>query len=274
MWVVAAAALAAGLIVAALAFVVGGEDEQGVETLDLPAATPKDGDQVTFTATTVITSTALDATVTRKEVSRRTVAGVQGSAVTRLRIRYEQKHDIAVFGESPTTNQSSLANKTFLVSRDGAFAAVREDGTDASPLELRELRYELAWSNELAPGAPFLAGRRWRRGEKVALTPAEIVLLAQADVGFDRQTDGVTGAVTWVSRDGDVATFRVELVLKIDDPDKKIDKAMQATIAIDVARGRPIEITAEGGGTAKTTGGPIPGLEDTFGQRTKLTYGY
>jgi hypothetical protein len=213
----------------------------------------------------------IDMVQSRSERTRTEVLGVADDVASRVRVTYEHKAERRVMGPQVEDVVSPLAGKTFVVGVvGGTLAAVRLDGDREVPVTPEEEAAIAEDHKDLGKAKgmmKILDGRRMSRGERVALTAAEVALIKLDFADPDSEVLG--GTVTFVGAEGGTATCR----LTLDLDQGGLLMSLTSDLVIDTARTLPLSITASGtlAGTVPTPEGPM-GVQGTLAGRQAYAY--
>lgn len=211
---------------------------------------------------------------TEKQSSHAKVLAVLPPAIAKIEVHYET-HDITRrAGSQQEAAPSPLAGKTFHVWAEGEeIKATTADGKAVSDEELELLAIDHVELGKVPQIEQLIRARDWKLGEKIDLTGDELTSLAKARGGGDESIQTKSGSLTWVSRDGDLATFEGDMTVVKDDERARIESVVKTTVRIEVDTGRVAAMVTSGTMKGEVKGKEPAPIEGTLESRISATYG-
>jgi|JI10StandDraft_1071094.scaffolds.fasta_scaffold00726_18 hypothetical protein len=240
--------------------------------LAFPRVPPRVGDKVVVTSsrsrsTTVAARPGEAVTAIEARAEDTEVMAVDGDLVTKLKVAYRTFSSVETTGGVARDLPTPTAGQTYVVWREGdALAATRADGAAVSPDELATLR-----KHQVRVGRPdglqeIVAARRWKVGEQVAMTPAELARVSAALGGAPDGAPIVAMGLALQSADAKVVVFALTMTIERRDAAGPGTQALTGVAKVERGAGRVLEVKL---------GGPIAGDAGTSGTMdaiTKYTY--
>ncbi len=247
-------------------------DEVPADGLTFPRVPPRVGDKVVVTSSRSRSTTvaarpgeAVTAIEAREEDTE--VMAVDGDLVTRLKVGYRTFSSAEVTGGVSRDLPAPTAGQTYVVWREGdALRATRADGAAVAPDELATLS-----KHQVRVGRPdglqeIVAAHRWKRGDTVAMTPAEMARVSAAMGGEPDGAPVVAMGLALQSADAKVVVFAMTMTIERRGAAGPGTQALTGVATVERASGRVLEVKL---------GGPIAGdagASGTMDAITKYTY--
>lgn len=247
-------------------------DDIPADGLSFPRVPPRVGDKVVVTSSRTRSTTAAgrpSAAVTTIEAREEDteVLAVDGDRVTRLKVGYRTFSSAEMTGGASRDLPAPTAGQTYVVWRDGdALAATRADGAAVSPDELATLA-----KHQVRVGRPdglqeIVAAHRWKRGDQVAMTAAELARVSAALGGEPDGAPVVAMGLGLQSADAKVVVLAMTMTIERRGAAGAATQALTGVATIERRSGRVLEVKL---------GGPIAGDAGVAGTMDAITkYAY
>lgn len=247
-------------------------DDLPADGLTFPRVLPQVGDKVVVTSSRSRSTTvaarpgeAVTAIEAREEDTE--VMAVDGDLATKLKVAYRTCSSVETTGGAARDLPTPTAGQAYVVWREGdAVAATRADGAAVSPEELATLR-----DHQVRVGRPdglqeIIAAHRWKRGDQVAMTPAELARVSAAMGGEPDGAPIVAMGLALQSADAKVVVFAMTMTIERRGAAGPAPQALTGIAKVERRSGRVLEVKL-GGAIAGA-----PGVSGTMDAITKFTY--
>lgn len=247
-------------------------DDVPADGLAFPRVPPRVGDKVVVTSSRSRSTTAaarpgeaVTAIEAREEDTE--VMAVDGDLVTKLKVGYRTFSSAEMTGGAARDLPTPTAGQTYVVWREGdALRATRADGAAVSPDELATLT-----RHQVRVGRPdglqeIVAAHRWKRGEQVQMTPAELARVSAALGGEPDGAPVVAMGLGLQSADAKVVVLAMTMTIERGGAASARAQALTGVVKVERRSGRVLEVKL---------GGPIAGdagVAGTMDAITKYTY--
>ncbi len=197
-------------------------DDVPADGLTFPRVPPRVGDKVVVTSsrsrsTTVAARPGEAVTAIEARAEDTEVMAVDGDLVTRLKVGYRTFSSAEMTGGASRDLPAPTAGQTYEVWREGdALRATRADGAAVSPDELATLS-----KHQVRVGRPdglqeIVAAHRWKRGDTLAMTAAELARVSAALGGEPDGAPVVAMGLGLQSADAKVVVFAMTMTMTVE----------------------------------------------------------